>query len=287
MFPDDMSGVLEKVRAAREGRAAWEEECDAALRDAYKLGHPVLIAQALTVALNIRIGRLIDQYMEAVVQDQPYSVPEPVRGAIDRTFEEAERAVILSGGTESRLVLQKLKADYLAIQGDAESARQLAEETYSEAQAMELVMVAEGAQEILENRTLWMRFKENCESTRADPHDWGLAESSDEELERRARQLLDIVGSPPAHPRKLLGHLRSIRLVAQERYRWCRHLQILEDLSSTRDAAKAYSETPTRRCFCDLHEYASEVPTVDVPSLVSDFKEMHCMGCPQRQPKTR
>ena len=63
MFPDDMSGVLEKVRAAREGRAAWEEECDAALRDAYKLGHPVLIAQALTVALNIRIGRLIDQYM--------------------------------------------------------------------------------------------------------------------------------------------------------------------------------------------------------------------------------
>lgn len=110
---------------------------------------------------------------ESLVQDQPYSVPDPVRGAIDRTFEEAERAATLSGSTESRLVLQKLNADYLAIQGDAETARQLAEETYSEAQAMELIMVAEGALEILENRTLWMRFKENYESTRTDPHDWG------------------------------------------------------------------------------------------------------------------
>lgn len=287
LFPSDLRGVVDRLRAARSSRSDWEEKCNAALREAYDLRQPVLIAQALTVVLNVRIGRLVDAYMEAATRDREYSVEAPTREAIDRTFEEAEKTVRLNGATEGRLILQKLRADYLAILGDLDSARKLAEETYAEALAMDLAIIAEGALEILENRTLWQRFKRDCEATRNKPHDWELANSNDGELKRHAKQLLEIIGSPPAHPKKVYGHLRSLRQVAQERYSWCRHLQILEDLRLTNDAWTAHSKTPTRKCYCDLFSYESLVATVDVPSLLEDFKRQYCSGCTKRQPKTR
>jgi hypothetical protein len=287
LFPGDVRGIIDRVRAARHSRSAWEEKCNAALRDAYDLGQPVLIAQALIVILNVRIGRAADEYMEAISRDQPHSIREPIRESINRTFEEAERTVGVNGATEARLILQKLKADYLAIQGDLEGAKQLAKKTYAEALAMDLAMIADGALEILEDRTLWLRYKMDCEATQKEHHDWGLAHASDEELKRHAIQMLEIVGSPPAHPKKVYGHLRSLRLVAQERYRWCQHLQILEDLTQTSDADIAYGTTPTRKCYCDLFRYTSTVATVDVPSLLSGFKRQHCSACTKRQPKMR
>jgi hypothetical protein len=287
LFPSDLRGVVDRMRAARLSRSDWEEKCNAALREADDLGQPVLIAQALTVVLNVRIGRLVDAYMEAASRDREYSVEAPAREAIGRTFEEAEKTVRLNGATEGRLILQKLRADYLTIQGDLDSARKLAEETYAEALAMDLATIAEGALEILEHRTLWLRFKRDCEATRSKPHDWGLANSNDDELKRHAKQLLEIIGSPPAHPKKVYGHLRSLRQVAQERYSWCRHLQILEDLTVTNDPSTAYSKTPTRNCYCDMFGHESVVATADVPSLLEDFKRRYCSGCMNRQPKAR
>ena len=287
LFPSDLRGVLNRVRAARSSQSDWEEKCDAALQEAYDLGQPVLIAQALTVSLQVRIGRLVDAYMEAASQDRIFRVTTSAREVIDRTFEEAERTVRLNGATEGRLVLQKLKADYLSIQGQMGSAKELAETTYAEALAMELPLVAEGAMQVLDNKTPWLRFKADCEETRGQHHDWGLANSNDDELKRRAKQMLEIIGSPPAHLKKLYGHLRSLRLVAQERYSWCRHLQILEDLGLTMDESIAYSITPTRKCYCDLFRYESALPTVDVPSLVADFKNVRCSGCSRREPKRR
>jgi hypothetical protein len=287
LFPGDVRGIIDRMRAARQSRSAWEENCNAALRDAYDLGQPVLIAQALIAILNVRIGRVADEYMEAISHNQQCSVRRPIGESISQTFEEAERTVGVNGATEARLILQKLKADYLALQGDLDSAKKLAAETYAEALAMDLAMIADGALEILEDRTLWLRYRMDCEATQKEHHDWGLAHASDDELKRHAILMFEIVGSPPAHPKKVYGHLRSLRLVAQERYRWCQHLQILEDLTKTSDADVAYSTTPTRKCYCDLFRHASTVATVDVPSLLSDFKRQHCSACAERQPKTR
>jgi len=287
LFPGDLRGVVNALRAARSSRSDWEEKGDAALREAYDLGQPVLIARALTVVLNVRIGRLVDAYMEAVSRGGEYAVGVAARGAIDQTFEEAEKTVRLVGITEARLILQKLRADYLALQGDLDSARQLAEETYAEALAMGLATTAEGSLEIIENRTSWLRFKREFDITRSKPHDWGLAYSNDDELKRQVRQLLEIVGSPPAHPQKVYGHLRSLRLVAQERYSWCRHLQILEDLTMTTNPSIAFSRTPPRKCYCDLFSHESVIATVDVPFLLDDFKRQYCSGCTERRPKAR
>jgi hypothetical protein len=225
--------------------------------------------------------------MEAAIQDRPYSVPRAEREAIDRTFEEAEKTIRLNGATEGRLILQKLKADYISIQGNDDPSRKLAEETYGEAIAMGLALIAEGALEILESRTPWLRLKRECEMTRSDPHDWGLANSNDDELKRNVKQVLEIIGSPPAHPKKVYGHFRSLRQVAQERYSWCRHLQILEDLSLTTGSSTAYNKTPTRKCYCDLFRNESVVATVDVPFLLEEFKQQYCSGCTKRQPKAR
>lgn len=105
-FPGDVRGIVDRIRAARHSRSAWEEKCNAALRDAYDLGQPVLIAQALIVILNVRIGRVADEYMEAISRGQPYCVREPIRESINRTFEEAERTVGVNGATEARLILK-------------------------------------------------------------------------------------------------------------------------------------------------------------------------------------
>ena len=87
------------------------------------------------------------------------------------------------------------------------------------------------------------------------------AQQSDAQIARIARQLQEIVGSPPAHPKKLLGYVRSLRIIAQGRLDWCRYIQLLEGLTQT---LSAFSTTPMRKCLCNQFGYESQGASVDV-----------------------
>jgi hypothetical protein len=212
-------------------------------------------------------------------------VRDGIKASIQHSLDEALQLCVLNGSVESRLTLNKLEAEFLEIQGDLAGAKALAEKFYPEAHAMGFKMIAEKASEILEDRTFLMRYEQ--ESLKSDQEDGDVmrAKETDVQLVRVARQFLKIIGSPPAHPKKLQGYLRSLRIIAQERCQWCRHIKLLEDLTQTRDPAIAFSITPMRKCLCGRFEYESAVASVDVVAIIADFKRDYCKLCPARDPK--
>ena len=285
LFPADLKSILQKLHDAKRSHLGWEKQSEEGLREAYDLRHPVLIVQALTIAINVRIGRLMDERLEAINRDELYVVRDAIKASIQRSLDEAVQLCQLNGSVESRLTLNKLEAEFLEVQGDLSGAKALAEKFYPEAYAMGFKMIAEKASEILEDRTPLMRYEqERIRSDQEDP-DVMRAKQTDVQLARIAAQLLEIIGSPPAHPKKLLGYARSLRIIAQERCHWCRHIQLLENLTQTTDPLSAFSVTPMRKCLCDRFDYESAGESVDVVAVIADFKRDYCNACPARNPK--
>lgn len=285
LFPSDTRRAQENLANARRKQSEWEQQADEALREAYDFRHPVLIVQALIIALYVRTGRLFEKQMEAVNARQAYRVPEPVKTAIDNIFAEAYRLARLSGLVEARLTLDKLKVRFLEVQDDLAGAKALAETLYPEAEAMGFHAIAEEALELLEERTLLMRHAQDIARSDLQHRDQLQATQSDEQLSRLARQMVMIVGSPPAHPKKLLGYMRSLRFIAQERCGWCRHLQLQENLTETTDPATAFGVSPMRRVLCDQFRHVSSKESVDVFAIVEDFKRDFCGSCVARNPR--
>ena len=255
------------------------------MKEAYDLRHPILIVHALTIWLNVQVGRLLDQRLEATDRRAPYVAPNRIKTAIQQRLDEALELCKLSGSVERRLALNKIESEVLEIQGDLAAARALAEKFYPEAQAMGFEAVAERASEILENRTFLMRYEQERRASELEDADAGRANVTDEQLARITHLLQEIVGSPPAHPKKLLGYMRSLRTIAQQRCEWCRHVQILEDLTETTDPRKAFSTTPMRKCLCARFGYESTGASVDVVAVISNFKFDYCRFCTARSPK--
>jgi hypothetical protein len=188
---------------------------------------------------------------------------------------------------EGRLQLQEVQCDFLELQGDRNAAKSLAGKTYSEALALGIPPIAEHAKRLLDDDTLLLQWERKYEQMRAEDEDLTHANQSDEEINHVAKQMLRSMESPPARIEVVVELLRSFRTISRERLNWCRHLQILEDLTKNSDPKTAYSELPTRKCYCDKFEYESEVASTDASAVIAEFKQTFCASCRARDPKSK
>lgn len=287
LFPGDEEGVSKTIEKARTHHLQWEARVAEALKDAYELNHPILISQALFVSLKIRIGRLFHENLDAIMHETPYTVEPANRAFVQRVLDEATKLNAVSGSMERQLQLQELQADFLELQGDRAAAKTLAAKTYSEALALGIGPIAEHARGLLDDDTLLLQWERTYRQMRAEDADLKNASQSDEELSRAAKQLILSVESPPARLDVIVELLRSFRHISWERVNWCRHLEILEDLTKTRDPKTAYSELPTRKCYCDRFRYESQDPSTDASAVIREFKQHFCAWCLARDPKKK
>jgi len=285
LYPSDTKNAIDNWRNAQRNQSEWEQQADEVLREAYDLRHPILVVQALIVTLYVRIGRLFEKRLEAINDHESYQVPEPTKTSVESIFKEAYRLSGLSGLVEGRLTLHKLNLRFLEVQGDIGGAKTVAEKLYPEADAMGFKAIAEEANEVLEDRTLLMRYEQDIAKSDLRHRDQLQATQTDEQLSRIAKHLLKIIGSPPAHPKKLFGYARSLRFIAQERCGWCRHVQLWEDLTQTNDPAVAFSVSPMRKVICDKFNHVSSRESIDVFVIVEDFKRDFCHSCTARNPR--
>jgi hypothetical protein len=237
--------------------------------------------------LKIRIGRLFEENLDAIMHNTKYIVESAARARVQRELDEAAKLNAVNGSIEGKLQLQELQGDFLEVQGQRDAAKALASETYAEALAMGFGPIADHAKRLLENDSLLFRWKEHFELLKAEDQDLQHANQSDEELNRVARQFLQSVESPPARLDVIVSLLRSLRQISSERVDWCRHLQILEDLAVNSDPRTAYSELPTRKCFCAKFSYVTENASADAGAVITEFKQAFCESCAARDPKRK
>lgn len=285
MFGGLPDAVLAGYRRARTRVKEWEMASDGALRDARALGHPILITEAFLIGLNGRIGKLMDQRLEAICTNAQFQISEQTKTRIRRDIETALALTDHSRTVETKLRIRRIQADFLEIIGDLPAAKEVATAVCPEAEAMGLINIAERAKELLEDRTSLMQFERDVERMKNTDQDLEFAAYSDSELQRWAPVVTEIVGSPPARFEIVRQYCDSMREIAQERTTWCRYIQLKEDLSQTTDPEAAFSVLPDRSCVCLKLGFETKVVTSDAHALIEAFKRVHCTNCPDRSPK--
>jgi hypothetical protein len=285
MFAGHTSDAQQGYRQAKSRLADWEASSAEALKEAQELRHPILIGEAFTVVSSIEMGNLLDQRFDALCREGVFEVPETTISKARQDLAAGLAINKLNGTVEGRLRLNKLEADLLEIIGDVAGAKEVAARTYPEAAAMGFASIAEHAKELLEDRSLLMRFEREVASLKHADRDVWFAALSDEELHEFAREVLLSVGSPPARAEVIAQYCQSLREVAQERCRWCRHLEMLEDLTQTTDPATAFRVLPNRSCHCAKFGFRTEIVTSDSHALIETFKQIYCASCKERSPK--
>lgn len=74
------------------------------------------------------------------------------------------------------------------------------------------------------------------------------------------------------------------RVAQRERWEWCRHLLMLEDLKHLRSPDTCYTKLPERGAKCELFGYESTLRYPEVSAVVTAFKAAHCNACSRRAP---
>lgn len=207
--------------------------------------------------------------------------------AYPKADEEAAKLNSSDGAVERRLQLEELQADFLELQGNRAGAKRLAAKTYSEALAMGFGPIAEHAKRLLDDDTILLQWERNVQQLQSEDDDLQRVNNSDEQLSRIATQLLLSAESPPARLEVIIDLLRSYRQIARERMDWCRHLQILEDLTKTSDPKTAFGELPARKCHCSEFRHETEDASTDASAVIAEFKQIFCASCPARAPKRK
>jgi len=265
--------------------AAWGASSEAALREANDLGHPILIAQAIRVAVNFRLGQLLEQRLDCLWLDKAFEIPGPVAGRMLQDIASAREIDRTSGSIEGGLRSDITNADILEALGDLDGAKRLAMRIYPEAEAMGFENIAQRAKDLLDERTTLMDFERELKRFKsADPDGW-FGDVSDQELSEFGRETLEAMGLPPSRLHVMEQYCDSLRQIARERCHWCRHLQMLEDLTQTQDRAIAFTVLPNRRCICDKFGYETSIITSEAQALIGAFKLLYCAGCKDRSPK--
>jgi len=285
ILPHLTEGIPQDYLHAMDRLAAWEASANAALKDAQQLNHPILIGEALTVVLSIRMLQLLNQRLGGLYHGEVFEVPQAVVSNVLQTTASALAIDDLIGTVAGRLRVNILNADFLEIIGDLAGAKEVAEQIYPEAEAMGFANIAQRAKELLDDRTMLMEFEREWARVKQTDEDVWFADQSDDKLQRFARDVLQIMYLPPNRLKVIEQYCQSLREVAQERVQWCRHLEMLEDLRQTRDPSTAFSVLPNRKCVCERFCYETEIITSDGDALIRTFKQLYCASCKDRSPK--
>ncbi|MGD0012056.1 MAG: DUF4365 domain-containing protein [Terriglobia bacterium] len=285
MFAAHTKGMVQEYRKASSRLADWETSANAALKDAHELGHPILIAEALMVVLSFRIVQLMNERLSALYLGRAFEVSNPAASAVRQGITSALAIHELNGSVEGRLRLNILHADFLEIIGDLACAKELAARICPEAEAMGFADIAERARELLDDRTILMEFERDWSRFKQADEDISFGNLSDQEMRGFARDGLESLGLPPHCLEVFEQYCKSLREVARERSRWCRHIEMLEDIRQTRNPATAFSVLPNRKCVCEKLGYETENVTSDAQALIRAFKHVYCVNCKDRNPK--
>jgi hypothetical protein len=193
----------------------------------------------------------------------------------------------LAGNVEGETRAKLLLADLSDSLGQGQAAKKLAEGAVVVARAMGYWRLESHALEYIEEATIFQRFQGELAKRKAVDEDVHTADESDEKVRAVARFTLDSLGLPAERLPVLERDADACRQIARERVDFCRHINLVQDLSHTLSPSTCYATDPSRACVCEKLGHKSNVRSTDAPAVISAFKGAYCNGCPERSPKGR
>jgi len=276
------SMATDVAKKGAEQWAEWEKRASKLRDEAVNAGHPLLIADSMTARIRLFATFLLLRRMNAIGQGADQ---KPAKPLADGLMEDAKRAIDvyrLAGSLSGEFQVKMLLADLHGVCGDEEAAKALAKEILPVARAMNHEQIVSQATDHLDGRTVLHRFIA-CHADKPTDDEIALSQT-DDAVRDMARMNLGSLRIPLDRLPLVEKDCFAGRAIAQERRDWCRHLELLQDLTHTQRPETAYRTDPERVCVCKKLGHQSGIGLANYQVVIKVFKNAYCEGCLQREP---
>jgi len=269
--------------AANAEFANWQAEANAAVESCSTLRNRRLCGEALYTRASVIFA--IHSIGFAVATDEARR--EKSKFIVDSVIPSLENAVRLhelDDDIEGVLRSKVLIANFYDLLGEITRARELASAVRAKIEAFDFKDLSVQVNALLAgmpaHRQLAVQYRNrHCEDTDAT---YGFL--SDEDVERYAKTYLQAMNLPIGRLPLMQKDVRSQRGIAIERNLWCRHIDLVQDLTHLQSKQTAYAVPTDYWCVCHKHRYKSVIGDPDWSAIIHGFKSARCAGCPDRDP---
>jgi hypothetical protein len=202
-----------------------------------------------------------------------------------RDAEQAKNIYEKAGQLEGTLRATMHLADLYLLGNQREAAQALSLRVLPQAEAMEYSALVERAREHIDGTALPDKLRQMYEHASTTDVDIGMASMTDDETRSFARDICEETGIPKERLPVAEQDAFASRGIARERVTWCRHIDLIQDLTHTQSTTTTYTSDLKHDVVCEKYGYRTDIGSSDSERLIASFKETFCKGCPSREPK--
>ncbi len=174
------------------------------------------------------------------------------------------------GVSGQALRAQRLEAEILSAAGRKDEAERILHEVRKKAESLGLDPNG-------------FRLTELPEMPSSDDISQNFASLSDQEVVRFTHSMIEAWGIPKSRFENALKDFKATRMIQREKLSWCKHLEMVQDLTHTQSKSTHYAIDPERHCRCVLLGHESRIGSRDPDALVTAFKANYCSDCTKRE----
>lgn len=117
--------------------------------------------------------------------------------------------------------------------------------------------------------------------------DWveNVADLDDDRIIRYADDFRMSIGLPPERTKNIANDIIAMKGIAKEKYSWCRHIELVQNLEHATMSATAYISPMEYRCRCYKLHLEPPYDKIDWIAAVDLFKTMFCINCQYKEPR--
>jgi hypothetical protein len=263
----------------------WEQSLKESLLHAANQRQPLLEGFALITRTTVRTNRLINLRFLADCTGAYIEIPETLRLETMSDAEHAMKIFEQAGQLEGVLRAKIYLADLYLLAGQSAAAQALARDVLPQAEAMDYATLIERAKEHIEGKAIPDRLRAAFEHASTADEDLGLAYMTDEEarafaLDVHTEREIPIERLPVAEQ-----DVFALRDISRERLCWCRHINLIQDLTHTQSMVTIYTTDLKHDGECEKYGYRTNIGKSNWQEVIASFKREYCQGCPSREPK--
>jgi hypothetical protein len=174
------------------------------------------------------------------------------------------------------------EADIYDILGDVSNRDRLAKQALEIASNKNFVELKNRSQDLLLNQNTLTSLREKAASEVGDRELADLDEKGKADyvttISRAFAGNVDIEKIREA----ITSDVDDMVASAEQRLDWCRHVEIIQDLSHTKSLETMYREIPQKRIVCMELGHKSPTPGLSFDKLWPMFRGVYCLGCTSR-----
>lgn len=270
--------VVELIVTHRERAFQWEKELNEIFENTKNqiLKADILVEKVLFVVSSLSIIRFHSKANEVVFEE----IEDEVFEKCKRFLEEAIGIYSSLNLYERKLRVESCLAELMNLKGQIEEANRLLSNVSETSGKMSYAQVKANSEMPLSK--IFDRVVDEATSIDFDEK-W--ANSSDEEMDNFAQDLLENLRLPQSRFANIKKDVIANREINKEQLHWCQYIELHQDLTHTYNPETYYLTEPEYNGHCIKYKISSVFTSVDYQAVISAFKKNYCENCPDRKPK--